>query len=508
MGKKTLTPVIGALSFTSIAAAQAAITNGTIDAVLATFQEFLGGYIGVPLTETNLLPTLMIMGAYYLTFYFGLEAFLERIGWLGRMQTGRRGEESNRRLIGLSLLLFIGFMGSSLFTPLLLIARDSIFVTLAVLTVVALVGAIKGGWFFAKGQGINAQAAGKETLADAKNRLQEAEGLLDQTEQEERESQSRADSGDGGTADQEARDAARRLQAALEDIAAAVEELEVFMDKNETYIEEDIIRPARMMGDARGPEKEFERDAEQLRVVTGLINKNADQPNVVAALNNDLSAAASPISGINTLKDARQLVEKVYSDLEAFATAEKNLEGTMEDEMGELVDLVHDVRGLDELLEQLPSEIDQARGDANMLERLAQEYGDENLLDKVGMEESEVEDILNGLNELESKRKELDSEIERAEEVFEEQLELDEAKLEELERVRENIIPDIDNNVDNALSKLQSNPNFSGTSAAEESLADMLDQLESRSLSQLVGDIEERMRGEENSLRNRLNDLF
>jgi chromosome segregation ATPase len=451
------------------------------------------------------------MGAYYLAFYFALEAFLDKVGWLSRLQTGGssvRGSKSNRRLIGLSLLLFIGFMGSPLFTPLLLIARDSIFLMIAVMSVVALLGILQGGYFFSSGAGKAAHAGGREYLNDAKNRLQESKQLMNQAEQEEQDSEARREGGDSSTGDQEARDAAGKLQNALEDMATAIEDLELFMDKDEKYIEEDIIRPVRMMGDARGPEKEFERDAEKLKVVTALIHKNANTSNVSASLNNDLNAAGAPINGINTLKDARNLVNKVYSDLEAFATTEKNVEGSMEQEMGELVDLVQDVRNLDELLEALPSEIDEARNDANMLEKLSQEYGDENLAENVGMEESEIENILNGINELEAKRKELESEIQKAEQVFEEQLQLEDSELQELEKIKQNILPDINENVEKALQRLQANSNFKGTGASEQSITDMLERLENESLLVLIEDIEERMRGEENSLRNKLNNLF
>ncbi|MFB6190458.1 MAG: hypothetical protein ABEJ91_02705 [Candidatus Nanohaloarchaea archaeon] len=506
MGKKVSALLAGLTSFTFSAAAQPAVSNRTLEYLVTFLNGFAQNYIGVPITETNMLPTLMIIGAYYLAFYFALEAFLDKVGWLSRLQTGRRGDKSNRRLIGLSLLLFIGFMGSPLFTPLLLIARDSIFLMMAVVSIVALIGVLQGSFFFSSGAGKAAKAGGKEYLNDAKNRLQEAEELTSQAEQEEQDSEARREGGDGSAGDQEARDAASKMEQAIQDIEQVIEDIEAIEGKDESDIR-DILQKARnaKMGGGLGAEKNFESRLQAvdqaLQVMEGLSRAGRSAGDIESQIASGTSFA--------DFGDLESHIQALYSDLQTYANREGVEEGTVEDELEELIDIVEDFRKTHELLENLSAEMQAARDAENFEEELARQYGDEDLYEQVEVEENQVRKLGEKIDELEQFHQNLESEIEEAIEIVNEHINLDESELNELENARENLLPDIESRLESTEQALSSNAAFDPTTGGkDEQLVEILNSIDVDSLNDLMVQIEERMRGAENSWRNRMNKLI
>lgn len=514
MGKKVSALLTGLVSFTFSAAAQPAVNNRSLEFLAGFLNGFMQSYVGVPITETNLLPTLMIIGAYYLAFYFALEAFLDKLGWLSRLQSGRTGQESNRRLVVLSLLIFVAFMGSQLFTPLILIARDSIFLLIAVMSVVALLGIIQGGYFFSRGAGTSAKAGGKEYLNDAKNRLQEAEQLTSQAEQEEQESEQRRESGDTSTGDQEARDAASKMEQAIQDIEQVLEDIEAIEGKDESEIK-NIVQQAEAVkaGSGLGPERDFENRVQELNQAVQIVQGTVSTGGDASMVQNQINAAGY----FSSFPDMEDSIRTLYEDLEAFANAESNAESTMETELEELVDVVQDFEAVKSLFDELSQEMHQAKEAENFEEELARQYGDEELYEKVEVEESQVRQLGEELEQLEEKHANLESEIEQAVNLMKEQLDLEDSELEELERIRNNIInpesgPGLRNNLQQSINAIESspiNPDPSGPSSPEAvELWNMLQALDPDKIENLMVQIEQRMQGSEDSLRGRLNDLL
>ncbi len=459
MDKKILVYLLGVISFVSLAAAS---THTPVDQLASAIVSVLGGvferYVGAPLTDQNALVTLAAVAVYWYGFFIGLEAFLDKLGWLDRF-TGKAGvgrEESKWRLVAFSILLFLVFLGSGWFAPILAITRDSIILLFAIGTFAVLYGMFRYGiWGGTK----EAVAANKELLADAKNREKEADELLNEVKREEQDAMRRG----GEEGDAEARHAEQELEKALELMEIAVDDLEQFAERSQSDIYNAVQDAKAFLEDSdRAVEgaKNFEKLADEIRAGLSQI------------LRRDWS---DPANDLDVLEDVLDVLMNRFYQLEQDVIRLKKIADKElveeKDEFSELTRFVQEYGQVEQMWEALPNEVERAVKEDKLLDKLAQKYGDEELESASYEIGKELEVLEEELQKLRNAFLDQGKEIESARKYLNEELKMTEAEKKELEDALGLIESILNNNlIENAYNQIRSE--FSGVAGASDVMED------------------------------------
>lgn len=474
--------------------------------ILQIYSDLIGIQIQDP---TQFIAVTSSIGVFWISTYIIMKVGVQRFDSLEEavMPSSTRGGSEGRNLVavlsGLFVLSAIGFNSfGNIINSWMGITMAFYATGVLAATVFWLVGLGRYG-----GVGLNrlnasataSEAKTKEMEADAKEKLKDAKQRLGEIGAEEEEA------GETGN-DEEARDAAQKLEAVLQEMNAALEEIEMIDEKDESEIR-DIVNAAKSadMGAGLGPEKDFENRLDAIKNALAIIEGNAGTGATSGAIETTINGSL-PFADYSDMQDS---VQAVISDLEAIAEQESKDEGTLTAEMKELIDIVQDFETVNELLQGLSSEIQEARKAANFEEELARQFGDEELYEEGEVEERQVRQLGEKLEELEEFHQNLETEIEEAMQLVNKQFGLEESELEELERVRENIIPDLRGYYRGAVQNVRDSGAIDPTTGGkDEQLVDILDMIDPDSIENMIVRIERRMQGADGSLRNRFNNLL
>jgi DNA repair exonuclease SbcCD ATPase subunit len=504
----------------------------------------MNNYTNVDLEDQPALTFFATMGILYLAVFVALEKTLEAAGMKDMFVTGGGkydDEKSNKRLIALALLFFAVFVGSGAFTPVIVILSQSIVATIiagviAVLlyTLVAGGGVLKGGLYGARGTGRAAKAKGRnkyasetEELADAIEKTEEAEEILQSTKKEEQDAENRAEGGDTNHADQEARDVESKLRQALEDIETAEDEIQDIENTTEQELQDlrKSVDQIKQFNDksAAGPERDFEERVKRIRLaLTGILqalNTGAsdladllDGSGNGSSVTNMEDVVTGNFSSISSydLDNLENDIKSLFDDLDTFATGLKKENAELHDHLEELFEIYESHQKVTSLLENLSPEIKQAMEAENFEDELAQQFGDEELHESVGLHENEIRQLGETLESIEEEHQKIDEEIRKVSQLLDEQLELEGSELDDLEEMLEpnQELEKIEDSKNQILNSIGGVVDPDGSNAESRFANILANELDINRLEELIQNVLSQQRGQSGSMRQKLNDLI
>ncbi|WP_414836669.1 hypothetical protein [Candidatus Nanohalococcus occultus] len=338
----------------------------------------------------------------------------------------------------------------------------------------------------------------RERIEDAVSQSQAAENDIEQAEAEEQD----ADQNDN---DAEARDAEQKLERAIQEIEAAIDDLRVVGDKDKQEIK-DIIERAKAadVSEGLGPEKNFEQKLDALLTNLGDMTSGVGTGMSADDIEHNLSYYNS---GDDNYAKLAQDIRQIDSDLQAFMEAESKAESTMENELRELIDVIKDFERVDKLLEKLDKEVMMATEAESFEEDLAQRLGDEDLYQRSRRTEAEVRQAGEFLKGLESLKQDLRQDLHTATNLFQKQLNLEESEIEELERIREDLIPDLRDAKEQLVEEIRRSDIKPASGGKAEELWAVVDAVDPNQLEEKITGVLHRMKQEEKGLSSRFNDV-
>lgn len=439
MSKKTFALLLGSVSLASFAAAQGfgPDTGGALAFIVNSIGPVMERYVGIPITETNALGTFGTIAVFWFGLYLGLEALLDRLGWLDRFTGGtthRTSGATNRRLVGFSLLLFITLMGSQVFTPLILIVRDSIFLVLTLGALFVVIAGLKAFYFGSKGLSAQAGAKTKKYLADQQEAEAEAEEELNTVPDKAKDIGQKAKQIAG--LEDEVEDLLRE-----EDVADAAQEIEVIIKKMKAL--EDEVESA-------------EQDLSQ--VLTEVESMMQGDYEVEEDIESSLTNA------LRMLEAVRQDVENQsmgkHYDYSRFMQSLQEIHDALQEEEGLQPIIVKGAqleRELQEVEQLLQKDLKFMRGDVSDLSNLeakandlASQMRDREDFERIQQEIQQSQALERRFSDLLSSLKSLEEETEEARNRLEELQETDQSHGELVRKVR--------NEVDATLQEMDNNP--------------------------------------------------